>query len=274
MFSVVIPLYNKELSIKDTLESVLSQTFSNFEIVIVNDGSTDGSVQVVEQIRDQRIRIIHQKNQGVSAARNRGVREAKNDWIAFLDGDDLWLDNHLSEVVKMTKTFPDEKVFVTSFKYSDKRYMYKHPRADEIFKINNYFQEALKEYLICTDVIVIHKESFEKSGGFKENLNRGEDLDLWGRLAKEYDIVKSSKITAIYRIDAENRSNKTLELIKTRVFNYDFSLSESIEETRYYRAQIIRSLKSMIKNGDLRNFVLLWRKHSQYITWFDIIRNK
>jgi glycosyltransferase involved in cell wall biosynthesis len=83
MFSVIIPLYNKELSISNTIQSVLDQTFQNFEIVIVNDGSTDNSVKEVEKFDDKRIRLIHQENKGVSAARNRGIEEAKYEWIAF-----------------------------------------------------------------------------------------------------------------------------------------------------------------------------------------------
>src|SRR5690625_5076160 len=114
MFSVVIPLYNKELSIRNTLQSVLDQTFTDFEIVIVNDGSTDSSAAIVEEFTDPRIRLIHQENQGVSAARNKGIEEAKYDWIVFLDGDDLWENNHLEEFVKMIKLFPEDRVFCTS----------------------------------------------------------------------------------------------------------------------------------------------------------------
>ena len=101
MFSIVIPLYNKELSISNTIQSVLDQTFQNFEIVIVNDGSTDNSVKEVEEFDDKRIRLIHQKNQGVSAARNRGIEEAKYEWVAFLDADDLWMKEHLEEYAKV-----------------------------------------------------------------------------------------------------------------------------------------------------------------------------
>src|SRR5690606_6751565 len=126
MFSVVIPLYNKELSVRNTINSVLDQTFKEFEIVIVNDGSTDNSVKEVEKFDDKRIRLIHQENKGVSAARNRGIEEAKYEWIAFLDADDLWRENHLEEVVRMINIFPDFKVYVTSFEYSDKRFIFRH----------------------------------------------------------------------------------------------------------------------------------------------------
>src|SRR5690554_4101955 len=130
MFSVIIPLYNKELSITNTVQSVLDQTYQNFEIVIINDGSTDNSIKAVESIKDNRIRLIHQENQGVSAARNRGIQEARYNWIAFLDGDDLWEQSHLQEIILMMLKFPDEKVFVTSFEYSDERPMFKHLRSE------------------------------------------------------------------------------------------------------------------------------------------------
>src|SRR5690554_3277529 len=103
MFSVVIPLYNKELSISNTIQSVLDQTFQDFEIVIINDGSTDNSVKEVEKFDDKRIRLIHQDNQGVSAARNRGIEEARNEWIAFLDADDLWMISKLHKVQNIIK---------------------------------------------------------------------------------------------------------------------------------------------------------------------------
>ena len=105
MISVVIPLYNKERYIERAVYSVLSQTFQQFEIVIVNDGSTDGSVSVIERMNNPLIRLIHQKNGGVSAARNRGIEEARFEYIAFLDADDEWKENHL-EVIAGLVLYP------------------------------------------------------------------------------------------------------------------------------------------------------------------------
>ena len=204
MFSVVIPLYNKELSIRNTIQSVLDQTCQDFEIVVINDGSTDNSAAVVEAIEDDRIRLIHQNNQGVSAARNRGIKEARCEWIAFLDGDDLWEKAHLQEISLMMRKFPDEKVFVTSFEYSDRRPMMRYPRREAIFKVENYFKEAARESLIWTSIVVVHKSCIDVVGGFNESFKHGEDLDLWGRLARQYRVVKNEKITAVYRVEAEN----------------------------------------------------------------------
>ena len=98
-FSVVIPLYNKEETISETIHSVLSQTFDNFEVIVVNDGSRDNGPSVVGKIQDRRIIMVHQENAGVSAARNKGTEIALGEYIAFLDGDDKWKKNHLDPYV-------------------------------------------------------------------------------------------------------------------------------------------------------------------------------
>lgn len=261
MFSVVIPLYNKELSIQNTIKSVLQQSFQEFEIVVVNDGSTDASVARVEEIDDSRIRLVHQKNQGVSAARNKGVAEAKFSWIAFLDGDDFWEPNHLEEITKMMELYPEEKVFVTSFVYSDNRPMFKHPRAIPIFKIENYFKEALKESLMWTSIVVVNNNCFEVVGGFNEQLRYGEDLDLWARLAKEYQVVKSSKVTAIYRVEAENRSNNNQKI--EHCFEYWIELNRVTNDAQqqYYCRLILSKLNDLIRARNKAAFSGLYNRH-------------
>lgn len=262
MFSVVIPLYNKELSIRNTIQSVLDQTCQDFEVVVVNDGSTDKSAAVVEAIEDDRIRLIHQKNQGVSAARNRGIQEARNEWVAFLDGDDLWEKAHLQEISLMMRKFPDEKVFVTSFEYSDKRPMFRHPRSEPIFKVENYFKEALKESLMWTSIVVVHKSCIEVVGGFNEKLNRGEDLDLWMRLASLYNIIKSTKVTAVYRMEAENRSYLTRDIGSTHVFYLDLESLEDVDEIVYCKSLILNRLYQYFRAKDYYSFVFLRKKQS------------
>lgn len=259
-FSVIIPLYNKEQSIVNTLLSVLNQTYKDFEIVVINDGSTDSSVNLVKKIKDERIKIIHQENKGVSAARNRGIKEASYDWVAFLDGDDLWEANHLQEIVNMMDLYPAEKIFVTSFQYSDGREMFKHQRDGIIFEIKKYFKEVIKEELIWTSIIVIHRQCFEKSGLFNVLFNRGEDLDLWARLAKEYKIVKSLRITAIYKIDAENRTNLSRDLKKCHYYHFDLYNYDSEDEVEYYKTFLFnRIIEYLYSQYYYTGFKLLWK---------------
>lgn len=264
-FSVVIPLYNKQQSIVNTILSVFKQSYQNFEIVIIDDGSTDSSVDAVKSISDERIRLIHQENQGVSAARNRGIEEAKYEWIAFLDGDDLWGNNHLEEVNKMMTVFPNEKVYVTSFEYSDKRVMYKHKREDSIFKIENYFKEAIRENLMWTSIVVVHKSCFDAIGFFNQILVRGEDLDVWARLAKKYQIVKSEKITALYRVDSENRTDIIKDVEKTHVYHFPLKNCVNKDERDYYKAIILIRLFSYLTRYNLISFLKLFVRYNSLI---------
>lgn len=271
MFSVVIPLYNKELSIRNTLQSVLDQTFTDFEIVIVNDGSTDSSVAVVEEFTDSRIRLIHQENQGVSAARNRGIQEATNQWVAFLDADDLWRKVHLETMREMINKYPVDKIFTTSYIRSHERLPDVH--GHDIAIIENYFTESIKGNFTWTGVICIHQSVFKEVGNFNVRLNRGEDLEMWTRIGRKYRFIKSNHVTAIYRVEAENRSDLSFDLLKSRVYNYNFKNSTSESETIYYKKQITATLMSFIVNKELNNYLNLKRKHAPIISNLDVIKS-
>ena len=117
MISVVIPLYNKKESVAHTLKCVLMQTYQDFEVVVVDDGSTDGSAEIVEGVDDGRIRLIRQENGGVSAARNRGIKEAKREYVAFLDADDEWKPEHLQTLVGLMEKYPQCGAYSTNYEF-------------------------------------------------------------------------------------------------------------------------------------------------------------
>ncbi|MEM4166724.1 MAG: glycosyltransferase [Candidatus Bilamarchaeaceae archaeon] len=215
-FSVVIPLYNKLYYIGRTIKSVLSQTYMNYELIVVDDGSTDKSVDVVRKFDDKRIRIIQQKNAGESAARNRGINEAKYEFIAFLDADDEWQPNFLAEIKRLCSLCPSAKVFATGYeihntngKIINVAYR-KGLTKDYLILIEDYFSASLSmgNSIVNSSSIVIHKEVFNNVGYFKENAPLGADIDMWGRIAIKYSIAYSPKICAIYHCDAENRTCK------------------------------------------------------------------
>jgi glycosyltransferase involved in cell wall biosynthesis len=262
MFSVVIPLYNKELSISNTIQSVLNQTFQEFEIVIVNDGSTDNSVKEVEKIDDKRIRLIHQENKGVSAARNRGIKEAKYEWIAFLDGDDLWMENHLEEMTKLIHEYNDCKFFSTSWMNSNLG-IKKNKQNDSSLQIKNYFSEMLKRHLVWTGTVVIHNSIVKKVGLFDAKLAVGEDLEYWARIAKQYPLVKSNLVTAIYRLEAENRhDHKPLELNKSIYPHIKLNKNMSDTVYVYYGRMIINKMREFVKYREWSNFFVLLKIHN------------
>ena len=273
MFSVVIPLYNKELSIQRTIQSVLAQTYQNFEIIVVDDGSTDSSAEQVKKIRDSRIKLIQQKNQGVSAARNLGIKAAKYEWIALLDGDDTWRPIHLQEVIDMMDIFPQKKVYATSYELSNNEKVFRHTPSSNIYIVDRYFKQAIKEYIIWTSIVVIHKECFENIGYFNPLFNRGEDIEMWDRLGKNYEIVKSQKITATYRINAENRSFETskYDITKSSIYYIDFSQVKSPDEEEYYVKKIERHCRILIRSREIKAFLLMYKKYSSKISLKKVI---
>lgn len=184
MFSVVIPLYNKVLSIQETLESVLNQTFQDFEVLVVNDGSTDGSAEIVQKFEDSRIKLINKENGGVSSARNKGILEAKFDWIAFLDADDLWETQKLEYYALAINNDPS-----ISWIFSKYSQLYKGRAQHVIFQIGsgkvfNIFEEFSKGIKIHTSTVVVKKQLFLQRSDlwFRVGLNNSEDREVWYKL--------------------------------------------------------------------------------------------
>lgn len=265
MFSVVIPLYNKAQSITATLKSVLAQSFEDFEIVLVNDGSTDGSLDVAKKIQDPRIRIIDKENGGVSSARNKGIQEAKYEWIAFLDGDDLWTDDHLEIINKMIMKFPEDKVFCTSFLYSNDDLSQKG--NDKVEIIEDYFIEAIKSHFFWTSIVVINKTIFSKVGDFKEFLSRGEDLELWARIGRKHRIIRSKIITGIYVQESENKASfGKYDLEKSFINTIDFNCkSLSNSEYQYFKKLVLNKFKTALISKDWKLIFAILKKYKAAI---------
>ena len=207
MISVVIPLYNKEKAIRATLQSVLAQTYLDFEVIVVDDGSKDNSLQVAQSIEDSRLRVIHKVNGGVSSARNRGIKEAKGEYIALLDGDDLWESTFLEEMIKMIEDFPKAGIWGVSIAFIKNQRLYKWNQGlGEGYRgyVENYFGTSHND-LFCSSSVVIRKEVFDKVGYFDERISSSEDLDMWYRIILHYPIAFYDKILVYYNQDAENR---------------------------------------------------------------------
>lgn len=216
MISIVIPLYNKEQSIASTLQTVLKQTYQDFEIVIVNDGSTDHSVEEVAKVTDPRIRLIHQNNAGVSAARNRGIEEAKGEYIAFLDADDEWKPDYLKAQYELTLKYTECSVFTCNYEFKDTQekvtstIIRKLPFKDEDGILSNYFEVASCSHPpLWTSAVIVKKSAIQSIGGFPVGIKSGEDLLTWARLACKYSIAYTQKSQAIYNL-GEGYNNKNL----------------------------------------------------------------
>jgi glycosyltransferase involved in cell wall biosynthesis len=210
MFSVVIPLYNKAHTISDTLKSVLSQTFTEFEVVIIDDGSTDhGPDRVADEFSDPRIRLIHQTHQGASAARNRGVAAASYELIAFLDADDIFLPRYLEEMHRAVTQFPDAGMYCCAgfTLYPDgsgylrtSRRFGTAPRVVRYFTNPNFFGN-------CSSTIV-RKFEFSRCGGFPVGMTHSEDDVLFFKVALQNSVVFCPIPLTVYRqgIDGQTSS--------------------------------------------------------------------
>jgi glycosyltransferase involved in cell wall biosynthesis len=214
VFSIVIPLYNKANYIENTLKSVLNQTFTDYEIIIVNDGSTDDSVTKVKEFNDSRIQLFNQKNQGASVARNLGIEKAKYEYIAFLDADDLWMTNHLEILNALIQNFPNAGIFASRYELvfnNGKNDIpnFKGISADYEGIIPDYFETSLPYPIATSSSIVIPKGIFEKTGYFKPTISSGQDVDMWIRIASKYPVAISNKVTASYLHYIEDSLSKT-----------------------------------------------------------------
>lgn len=203
--SVIVPLYNNRNEVERAIHSIFTQTVSGYEVVVVNDGSSDGGDGIVRAMNDPRVRIITQENKGVSAARNRGIVEAKNDLIAFLDADDEWKPNFLETIARLRDAFPDGSVFATHYLYRELNgavgvpILRRLPPGEWEGILQNYFEVAAhSDPPLWSSAVAVRKKALESIGGFPDNIAIGEDLLTWARLAVQYRIAYSKKPCAIF----------------------------------------------------------------------------
>lgn len=221
MISIIVPLYEKRKNIRHTINSVLSQSFKDFEIIVVDDGSTDGSADVVREIEDNRIKLICKKNGGVSSARNRGIQEAKYDYIALLDADDGWDKDYLAEQVRLIHDFPEAAMWGINFAelYNGKLIRELPTGLPNGFRgiVDGYFDNTLQNGrvsdLFCSSSVVIKKSVFETAGMFDERIKYSEDIDMWYRIIVDFPVAFYDRYMCFYYYDADNRAmNRTRKL--------------------------------------------------------------
>ncbi|MBR4996595.1 MAG: glycosyltransferase family 2 protein [Bacteroidaceae bacterium] len=207
MISVIIPLYNKKDSIATALDSVLAQTYQDFEVVVVDDGSADDGAAVVEQYTDPRIRLIRQTNAGVSAARNRGIAEARGEYVAFLDADDEWRPEFLAEIVALQQEFPECRAQATSYVQCQNGekiniILNKLPFSGERGVLTNYFEVASHSHPpVWTSAVCIERALLMEVGCFPLGIKSGEDLLTWARMAVRTDWAYSLTPCAVFNVE-------------------------------------------------------------------------
>jgi len=258
LVSVVIPTYNRALLLSRAIKSVLNQTYLNFEIIVVDDCSTDSTESVVKGFHDDRIRYIrHEKNQGASTARNNGIMASKGEYIAFQDSDDEWLSTKLEKQVNSFSFAPrDLGVVYTSFWLIDQGKKTLIPSSDMKQTEGKIYTALLKKNFVNTPTAVVRKECFEKVGMF-ENIPRLQDWELWLRISKYYYFKHLSEplVTAHRQPDSISRNTDALISAWNYILSKHFaeiSKEKKLLSKHYFGIGTLLCLKGDIKAG--RNY--------------------
>lgn len=213
-FSIVIPLFNKENFISNTLQSVFNQSFTDYEIIIVDDCSTDNSLKIVVENSSDKVKIVrHEINKGLSATRNTGIKNATAKHIIFLDADDLWKPTYLEKINTLILKFPEANLFATN-------YAELYPNNIEIPPTTNlknfendgiiptFFESNLSQPIYCYSSLCVEKRVFEKIGFFDERITFGEDIDFSIRANANFKLAYSRENLVTYLMFSENRMSK------------------------------------------------------------------
>lgn len=227
MFSIVVPAYNAAQFINRSIDSILRQKDENFEIIVVDDGSEDDTIDIIKNIINDKIRVVSQKNTGVSGARNTGISMAKGDYICFLDADDVYYENHLSVLHEMIIENPEEVFFVTGFRnilLSGKTQDILVAYEDSKSHVEVDFYDVVRRHgtFYNTNCFCVKKAIFKQIGMFEIGVAQGEDTDMWYRLGAYYSVVVSPIVTnARYRDFSVATRN--------RVLNYNWYFERRVQ---------------------------------------------
>jgi hypothetical protein len=200
MFDIVMPLFNKEIYVARTIEGVLEQTYNDWRLVVVDDGSTDGSVAALERFSDPRITIIRQSNAGPGEARNSGIRAGSADWISFLDADDLWLPRHLEALEEIRRLFPSASLIGTAYRQWPGGDVSVLPLEKGDIRLVRYFHEASRGRApFFTSSAAFSRRAIAEVG-LLEPVVVGDEMELWARLALHGPVAASTEETVLYRV--------------------------------------------------------------------------
>jgi len=234
--SVIIPTYNRGWVIKEAIDSVLAQDYTEFELIVVDDGSTDHTSDVLDSYRND-IKVLSQKNKGVSAARNRGIAEASGKFIAFLDSDDLWLSQKLSVQIEFFNQTPDalicqtEEVWIRNGLRVNPRKRHKKPSG-------MIFKPSLELCLVSPSAVMIQRNLLDRVGEFDENLPACEDYDLWLRISCRFPVHLIDAPLIIKRGGHDDQLSSRAGLDKFRIKAIEKIIKSGLLSNDQHRAAV------------------------------------
>lgn len=278
--TVIIPLYNGEKYILRTVNSVLRQSFKDFEIIVVNDGSTDNGPKLIEALSDSKITLINQVNSGVSAARNKGIELGRGIYFAFLDADDEWDECFLDSLIALTKNYPNAGIYSSGY-----RMLFQNGSDVEITlveKLNqihlklitDYFYKANGGPFLQTSGVMIPRVIINDVGNFIVGKQWGEDVEMWARIALKYNIAYDTNILFTYHqtlVDKKPRLSEYptyqlhLRMLENMMGSYsDIASRQDIKN--YISTQYLKSIQWFVLNSNQKttiNFI----KNNNIVKW-------
>lgn len=204
--SVIIPVYNGQRTIRETIESVLNQTFADFELIVIDDGSQDGTLAIVNSINDSRIKIFSYPNAGVSVSRNRGIDKTQGEFISFLDADDLWTKDKLEAQLKALQENPQAALAYSWTNWIDEFGQFLRPGGHITVNGKAYDKLLVRDFIESGSNPLIRQEALDKVGGFDSSITHGEDWEMWLRIATCYEFVAVPSAQILYRVYPESVS--------------------------------------------------------------------
>ncbi|MBD2196496.1 MULTISPECIES: glycosyltransferase [Calothrix] len=210
IISVIIPAYNCQKTIKATIASVLNQTFTNFELIVINDGSQDSTLEIISKIEDYRLKIFSFENAGGNVSRNRGLNYAVGDFVSFLDADDIWTPEKLASQLQALQNNTDCQVAYSWTDYIDEKDNFLVSGRHFIANGDVYEQLLLNNFLENGSNPLICKEAIALIGGFDESLSAAQDWDMWLRLANKFNFVCVPAVQILYRVSANSLSSNLI----------------------------------------------------------------
>ena len=210
--TVIVPLYNKANEIERSLQSIYHQTVTNYELIIIDGGSTDGSLEIAEShLNDSRIRLVHQKSKGLPAARNEAIALASGELIAFLDADDEWHPDFLETITKLYQQYPNTGIYATAYERCAVTTSKPSPLKGLPEAFEGYLPSWFTVYVksgyppFCPCSVALHRNMFSKTGYFNPSSRMAEDVEMWVKAALNVPIVFTKEIHARYHLFAENK---------------------------------------------------------------------
>ena len=245
LVSVVVPCYNQAHFLGEAVESVLAQSYSRFEIVVIDDGSTDNTSEIAERYR--RVRCIRQDNQGLSAARNSGLRQSKGEYVVFLDADDRLLPEALQEGIECLKAHPECAVAFGPYRLIASDGSFLKQRRQPIVDKDSYAALLQRNYIGVPAVVMYRRAVFESVGGFDSSVDASADADLYLRIARRFAVCSHDKVVAEYRQHGVNMSSNAGRMLRT-------SLTALRKQRRHVKGnkQYEEAYKAGIRNRRLR----------------------